>query len=63
MEAGGVGAKLRPKTSTSNSISDSWREEIFFMALLLKLVCSSQRVQLLVLLNFLVVCVFPGRVC
>ena len=41
VEAGGVGTKLRPKTSTSVSMRDSWWEERFLMVLFLKLVFSS----------------------
>ena len=58
MEAGGVGTKLRPKTSTSVSVGVSWWEERFFMTLLLKFVWSSRRIWRLVFLKFLVV-----RVC
>ena len=53
VEAGCV--KFRPQTSTSVSIGDSWWEERFLMALFLKLICSSWRIQRLVLLKFFMV--------
>ena len=37
----GVGTKLRLKASTSVSVGNSWRKEIYLMALFLKLVCRS----------------------
>ena len=43
MEAGGVGTKLRSKVGTSVSIGDSFLEDIFLLALILKLVSSSRR--------------------
>ena len=46
---------MRPKVSTSVSMEDSWWEERFFMALFLKLVCSSWRIRCLVLLKFLII--------
>ena len=55
MEAGGVGAKLRPKVSTSVSVGDSWWEERFLVAFILKFVWSSWRIWRLVFLKFLVV--------
>ena len=55
VEGGGVGKKLRPKVSTSVSIGDSWWEERFLMALILKLIWSSCRIRRLVFLKFLVV--------
>ena len=58
VEAGDVGTKLRPRASTSVSIGDSWWEERFLMALFLKLVCSSWRIQRLELLKFFVVRIF-----
>ena len=58
VEAGDVGTKLRPKVSTPVSMGDSWWEESFLMALFLKFVWSSWRIQRLVFLKFLIV-----RVC
>ena len=58
VEAGSVGAKLRPKASTSVSVGDSWWEERFLVAFILKFVWSSWRIWRLVFLKFLVV-----RVC
>ena len=52
-----LGQKLRPKTSTAVSIRDRWWEKRFLMALYLKSVWSSWRIQHLVFLKFLVVSV------
>ena len=54
VEAGGVGTKMRPRVSTSVSIGDGWLEDRFLMALFLKFVCSSWRIQHLVVLKFFV---------
>ena len=58
LKARGVGTKLRPKPSTSVSIGDSWWEDMFLMALILKFVWSSWRIRCLVFLKFFVVCVW-----
>ena len=55
VEAGGIGAKLRPKASTSVSVGDSWWEERFLVAFILKFVWSSWRIWRLMFLKFLVV--------
>ena len=55
MEAGGFGAKLRLRASTSVSNGESCWEDRLPMALFLKFVCSSWRTQRVVLLKFLVV--------
>ena len=58
VEVGGVGTKLRPMTSTSVSVGDTWWEERFFMTLYLNFFWSSFRIWCWVFLKFLVV-----RVC
>ena len=55
VETWGVGTKLRPKVSPSVSVSDIWWAERFIMALFLKLVWSSSRIQRFVFPKFLIV--------